>query len=52
MTWFASGDHDYVPCARVKIDGTVKAHKEYQDIRETALSRVKVQMQQTEGAAA
>jgi hypothetical protein len=44
LTWFASNDQDYVPGARVTIDGTVKKHSDYQGVRETALSRVKVTM--------
>ncbi len=50
LTWFASGDQDYVPGARVTIDGTDKKHSDYKGVRETALSRVVVRMQ-PEGAA-
>jgi len=42
MSWFASGDRDYKVGESIVIDGTVKAHKEYQGIKETALTRVKL----------
>jgi hypothetical protein len=42
MTWFASGDRDYTPGAAATITGTVKAHSEYQGVKETLLSRVVV----------
>ena len=42
MTWFASGDRDYEVGAKVKINGTVKGHTEYQGVKETQLSRVAV----------
>lgn len=41
MSWFASGDKIYQPGQKLVITGTVKAHKEYQDIKETQLTRVK-----------
>lgn len=41
LTWFASGDREYRPGAALTIDGTVKAHKDYQGNAETALTRVK-----------
>lgn len=43
MTWFASGDFPGLkPGGKVKITGTVKAHNEYQGVKETQLTRVDV----------
>lgn len=41
MSWFASGDKTYQAGQNMTITGTVKAHKEYQGVKETQLSRVK-----------
>jgi hypothetical protein len=43
MTWFASGNYPGLePGRKVKITGTVKAHNEYQGVKETQLTRVDV----------
>ena len=42
MAWFASGDKSFEVGQEYTIDGTVKGHNEYQGIKETAMSRVKV----------
>jgi hypothetical protein len=42
LTWFASGDKQFTPGEKLVISGTIKGQKEYQGIKETQLTRVKV----------
>lgn len=41
-SWFASGDKDFVVGNECTIKGAIKGHKEYNEIQETQLTRVKV----------
>lgn len=42
LTWFTASGTGFQNGMKVKVDGTVKAHREYQGVRETQLSRCKV----------
>lgn len=44
LTWFASSGLDYTVGTKVVLTATVKGHKEYEGVKETSLTRAKVEV--------